>query len=169
MGHPRPCPLGWALPPARLICVRAKSFDNLSSVLMSFASIKTILDNRQFDLLIGQEEDTWFEAKGRNPYDFTTLAGRYELAKDVSAFANADGGILVVGLATAPLADVQKERVTAHDLCTQAEFDVAQYQGLIKDCVYPRIRDLSIQWLSVNAEATQGLGVIEIPAQSPNH
>jgi predicted HTH transcriptional regulator len=80
---------------------------------MSFASIKTILDNRQFDLLIGQEEDTWFEAKGRNPYDFTTPAGRYELAKDVSAFANADGGILVVGLATAPLADVQKERVTA--------------------------------------------------------
>lgn len=136
---------------------------------MSFASIKTILDSRQFDSLIGLEEDTWLEVKGRNPYDFTTPVGRYELAKDVSAFANADGGILIVGLATTRLSDAKIERVTAHDLCTQAEFDVVRYQGLIEDYVHPDIRGLSIYWLSVNPEATQGLGVIEVPVQSPNH
>ena len=74
---------------------------------MSLKSIKTILDTRQFAALIGLDEDTWLEAKGRNPYDFTTPAGRYELAKDASAFANAEGGILLVGLTTAPAADAK--------------------------------------------------------------
>ncbi len=136
---------------------------------MSFASIKAILDCRRFDQLIGQEEDTWLEAKGRNPYDFTTSAGRYELAKDVSSFANADGGILIVGLVTTPMPEAKTERVTAHELCSQAEFDATQYQGLIDEYVHPSIKGLNVYWLPVSQEATQGLGVIEVPAQSPNH
>ncbi len=136
---------------------------------MSFPSIKTILDNRAYNELIGLDEDTWLEAKGRNPYDFTTPAGRFELAKDVSAFANAEGGILIVGLATIRLPAAKTEQITGHDLCTQQEFSVEQYQGLIKELVYPAIRDLRIHWLPVNPEATHGLGIIEVPAQSPNH
>jgi hypothetical protein len=80
---------------------------------MSFESIKTILDTRQFAALIGLDEDTWLEAKGRNPYDFATPMGRYELAKDVTAFANAEGGILLVGLTTALAPDAKTERITA--------------------------------------------------------
>jgi predicted HTH transcriptional regulator len=133
---------------------------------MTFASIKAILDARQFNNLIGQDEDAWFEAKGRNPYDFATPSGRYELAKDISAFANADGGILISGLTTTPVPEMRTERVTALDLCTQVEFDVARYQGLIQEYVHPSIKDLNIYWTAVNIEATQGLGVIEIPAQS---
>lgn len=136
---------------------------------MSFESIKTILDTRQFAGLIGLDEDAWLEAKRRNPYDFVTPAGRYELAKDITAFANAEGGILLVGLTTAPAAEAKTERIIAHDLCPQAEFDVAQYLGIIKEHVYPMIKDLEIYWLPVNAEATHGLGVIEVPPQSPSH
>ncbi|MGB6875600.1 MAG: ATP-binding protein [Candidatus Acidiferrales bacterium] len=135
---------------------------------MSFETIKRILDNRQFVALIGRDEDTWLEAKGRNPYDFATPAGRYELAKDVTAFANAEGGILLIGLTTAPAAETKTDRITAHDLCPQAEFDVAQYSGIIKEHVYPALRDLKIYWLPVNDEATHGLGVIEVPPQSQN-
>jgi hypothetical protein len=135
---------------------------------MSFESIKTILDTRQFAALIGIDEDTWLEAKRRNPYDFATPAGRYELAKDITAFANAEGGILLVGLTTAPAAEAKTERITAHDLCPQADFEVAQYLGIIKEHVYPLIKDLKIYWLPVSDEATLGLGVIEVPPQSPN-
>jgi hypothetical protein len=60
---------------------------------MSFESVKAILESHAYDSLIGLEEDTWLEAKGRNPYDFTNPYGQYELGKDVSAFANAYGGI----------------------------------------------------------------------------
>jgi predicted HTH transcriptional regulator len=133
---------------------------------MTFATIKAILDTRQFDNLIGQDEDSWFEAKGNNPYDFATPVGRYELAKDVSAFANADGGILIVGLATTPVAEVRTERVCALDLCTQEGFDAPQYLGLIREYVHPAIKELNVYWTPVNSEATQGLGVIEVPAQS---
>ena len=133
---------------------------------MSFESIKTILDTRQFSALIGLDEDTWLEAKRKNPYDFATPTGRYELAKDITAFANADGGILLIGLTTAPVPDAKTERITAHDLFPQAEFDVAQYFGIIKEHVYPEIRNLQIYWLPVNAEATHGLGIIEVPPQS---
>ena len=136
---------------------------------MSFESIKTILETRQFAALIGLDEDTWLEAKRKNPYDFATPAGRYELAKDITAFANAEGGILLVGLTTAPAAEAKTERIGAHDLCSQAEFDVAQYLGIIKEHVYPAIRDLKVYWLPVNAEATQGLGVIEVQPQSASH
>ncbi len=135
---------------------------------MSFESIKTILDTRQYAALIGLDEDTWLEAKRGNPYDFATPAGRYELAKDTTAFANAEGGILLVGLTTALAADAKTERIIAHDLCPQAEFDVGQYLGIIKEHVYPAIRGLNIYWLPVNAEATHGLGVIEVPPQSPH-
>src|SRR6267154_1905650 len=140
----------------------------MQPVLMSFESIKTILDTRQFAALIGLNEDTWLEAKRKSPYDFATSTGRYELAKDITAFANAEGGILLIGLATVPAADAQTERITAHDLCPQAEFDVAQYLGIIKEHVYPVIKDVKIYWLPVNVEATHGLGVIEVPPQSPN-
>jgi hypothetical protein len=135
---------------------------------MSFESIKNILDARQFTALIGLDEDMWLEAKGRNPYDFDTPVGRYEFAKDTSAFANAEGGILLVGLTTSPAADAKTERITAYDLCPPAEFDAGRYLGIIKEYVYPAIKDLKIYWLPVNAEATHGLGLIEIPPQSPN-
>jgi len=46
---------------------------------------------------------------------------------------------------------------------------VAQYLGIIKEHVYPAIRDLKVYWLPVNAEATQGLGVIEVQPQSASH
>lgn len=135
---------------------------------MSFESIKTILDARRYDALIGLDEDTWLEAKRRNAYDLTTPAGRYELAKDATAFANAEGGILLVGLTTVPAADAKTDRITAHDLCPQADFDAGQYLGIIRAHVYPPIRDLKAYWLPVNAEATRGLGVIEVPPQSLN-
>jgi hypothetical protein len=49
------------------------------------------------DLLRGQREGEFFDVKGA-PYDIKTPHGAYELAKDVAAFANAGGGLLVCGL-----------------------------------------------------------------------
>jgi hypothetical protein len=109
-------------------------------ILMSFESIKTILDTRQYAALIGLDEDTWLEAKGKNPYDFATPAGRYELAKDTTAFANAEGGILLIGLATAPAAEAKTERITAHDLCPKAELMLGNTSASSKSTSTQRLR-----------------------------
>ena len=135
---------------------------------MSFASVKAILDAHNYAALIGLDEDTWLEAKGKNPYDFNTPYGHYELAKDVSAFANADGGILIVGLTTTRLPESKIERISAHDLCTQAEFPIEQYRGLIRTHIHPSIKGLLVHWLPVTPDGINGLGVIEVPAQSQN-
>jgi predicted HTH transcriptional regulator len=80
---------------------------------MSFESVKTILDAHTYNTLIGLHEDAWLEVKGSTPYNFDLPEGRYELAKDVSAFANGTGGIVLVGLRTTKQETTQIEQITA--------------------------------------------------------
>jgi predicted HTH transcriptional regulator len=133
---------------------------------VSFQLIKRIVESRLFDSLIDQNEDAWFEAKKKNPYDFTTAAGRYELAKDVCAFANAEGGFILVGFETEPHLAERTDRVTALDPCLETDFNCPQYEGLIKDHVYPPIRGLKVSWIPSNPESASGFGIIEIPHQA---
>jgi hypothetical protein len=62
----------------------------------------------KFDKLLGMVESDWFEAK-QSPYMLDTLRLKQELAKDVSALANAEGGIIVIGFRT------ERELQTAGD------------------------------------------------------
>ena len=82
---------------------------------------RAVLASGAFSEFIGRKEDLHFEAKDAKPHDLGLPSGRFELAKDVSAFANADGGYLVVGL--------EHERLPAED--------VEQVRGLE---LIPRIR-----------------------------
>jgi predicted HTH transcriptional regulator len=135
---------------------------------MSSESVKAIIDGHTYDSLIGLQEDAWFEVKGSAAYDLETPHGRYELAKDVSAFANGTGGIIIIGLQTTIRADTQTEEITGYDLCPRGAFDAARYRSLIREYVHPAIEGLNPYWVPVNAEGSQGLGIIEVPAQNPD-
>jgi hypothetical protein len=51
-------------------------------------------------VLIGQREGSWFDGKSA-PYQLTTEEQKWELAKDVGAFANSEtGSLIVVGAKT---------------------------------------------------------------------
>jgi hypothetical protein len=64
------------------------------------AAVADLIRAQRPELLIGQRETVWLEAKGGS-YDFKDDRQAIELAKDVSAFANrAEGGLLVLGLTT---------------------------------------------------------------------
>jgi hypothetical protein len=135
---------------------------------MSFESVKAFIDGHAYGSLIGLQEDTWLEAKGSTPYNLNTPAGRYELAKDVAAFANGSGGIVIVGLQTTRHATTQTEEITAYDLCAEPTFDAAEYASLIAEYIHPAIEGLAVYWVSVNPEGTLGLGIIEVPPQNPD-
>ena len=135
---------------------------------MSFESVKAILDSHAYNSLIGLQEDGWLEVKGKIPYNLDTPEGRYELAKDVSAFANGTGGIIIVGLQTVKHTDTQTEEITAYDLCAQSEFDAHRYVSLIEEYIHPSIEGLNVYWSPVSHHGTQGLGIIEIPPQNPD-
>jgi hypothetical protein len=135
---------------------------------MTFDSVKAIIDAHAYGSLIGLQEDAWLEAKSGTPYNLDTPEGRYELAKDVAAFGNGTGGIVIVGLRTTRHATSQTDEITGYDLCSQATFNVTQYGSLIAEYVHPALEGLAVYWLPVNREGTQGLGIIEVPPQNPD-
>jgi predicted HTH transcriptional regulator len=134
---------------------------------MSFESVKAILDTHTYNTLIGLREDAWLEVKSSTPYNLDLPEGRYELAKDVSAFANGAGGIVLVGLRTTKQETTQTEEITAFELCPQDAFISHRYVSLIEAYIHPAIEGLNVYWSPVSEDGTQGLGVIEIPAQTP--
>lgn len=98
---------------------------------------------------------------------WTRPKGGMNLRKDAAAFANATGGLVIVGLQTTRHANAQTDEITSYDLCSQADFNVARYVSLIGDFIHPAIEGLAVYWVSVNPEGTQGLGIIEVPPQNP--
>jgi hypothetical protein len=137
----------------------------VSAIVDPHTRIREILTSGVFDRFKGLREDIGFEAKGKIPYDLESAEGRYELAKDVTAFANNEGGHIVVGLLHKRLPNENTDKVQDLDLLPQTGFPAAQMGGVLKEYVHPRIKDLVIDWVPSVADATQGLGYIYIPPQ----
>ena len=125
--------------------------------------IAAILAARDFDQFIGLAEDQHFEVKSAS-YDLTQAPGRFELAKDVAAFATTEGGYLIVGLNTTRDAARDQDIVDQLTLIPAADFNPRQYSGIVGDNVFPRIEGLTADWVHMDGAAT-GLGVILVPPQ----
>ncbi len=123
-----------------------------------------LLADRNLAGFVGLREGQWFDAKRAAGYNLATEAGRFELAKDVSSFANAEGGYIIIGLTTADVPEEQTEQVNGLDLLPGAEFPGAAIQGVLNEYLYPRLQGLTVVWVEDGAAAGQGLGVIRIPA-----
>ncbi|MFI9604767.1 helix-turn-helix domain-containing protein [Streptomyces sp. NPDC052043] len=62
--------------------------------------LTALLAAQQPEAILGTPESQWVDFKSvgpKGPYDLSTEKGKFELAKDVAAFANASGGLLVCG------------------------------------------------------------------------
>jgi hypothetical protein len=56
--------------------------------------------------IVGTPESEWVDFKSvppEGPYDLSTDKGKFELAKDVAAFSNASGGLIVCGFKATPV------------------------------------------------------------------
>jgi hypothetical protein len=108
-----------------------------------------------------QEEGLWLEAK-RAPYRLDEEAQKYELAKDVAAFANSDeGGVIVIGART--------RTVNGSDL-VQKITDVPlefvkrdSYRKIISDRVHPQVENVDVR--TVARVAGNGIAYIYVPQQ----
>lgn len=113
--------------------------------------------------LVGRLEDDNLEAKAE-PYDLASPAQRCELAKDVSSFANAEGGHLLIGVSTEPDPDRATDVIDGLNLVQPEDFDEGQYQGVIKEMVYPAIAGLEVHYVA-EKDGGGGIGVIFVPQQ----
>lgn len=135
----------------------------ISNAMPTIDALAAILTARNLAALQGLKEDQWFDAKRAPGYDLATPAGRFELAKDVSSFANAEGGHIIVGLTTAVVPEEQTEQVNGLELLPQAAFNIGTIDGLLGEYLHPRVQGLNVAWVEDAASAGQGVGVILIP------
>jgi hypothetical protein len=130
--------------------------------------VEGVLTGRNFTAFIGRAEDLWFEAKERHELSLQQGAQRIELSKDVSALANSDGGFLIFGLKTAPVADERTDRVTALDLLAPGDFNAPQIAGVIREHIHPQMTGLEVKFVESAETPGSGLGCIIVPPQDPD-
>jgi hypothetical protein len=118
-----------------------------------------LVQSGRAELLVGQPEGAWLECK-EQPYGADERA-QYELAKDVSSFANsAGGGLILIGLRTRKVRGT--DTITAVSPVPADDRRVDRYRKWLARRVHPRVVDLAIR------EIDYGRGrilVISVPPQ----
>jgi hypothetical protein len=130
-------------------------------------SLSEILDDlreARFDALKGVAESFEVEVKG-GPYVLSSERQKHELAKDVSALANAMGGVILIGFRTERDPQLLGERIEEcrpfeHGLC-----DLNQYRNVLNDWIYPPIQNLQIEWFPSN-NVDKGVVAIRVPTEA---
>jgi predicted HTH transcriptional regulator len=130
------------------------------------SQVTSVLRSGVLQDLVGLEETVDFEAKSE-PYDLDLPGGRYELAKDISALANAQGGYLLIGLETERATDRDLDVVCALRLLSEESVARAKYIGVAKEYIYPEVVGLRVDFLP-ERDGTAGVLVIHVPSQHPD-
>jgi hypothetical protein len=114
------------------------------------------------ELLIGRYETDWLDVKSA-PYRLDLASGRFELAKDVAMFANASGGIILIGAKTkrTPHGD----RIRSVNRCRLSDVEPKEYRKSIDAQVYPRLRNATVE-LVMMGDAGEGVVLILVPEQT---
>lgn len=114
--------------------------------------------------LIGAVETEQVDFK-LGPYVLAEKHQKWELAKDVAAFANRRGGLIVIGIETQRLVNEIVEAALAIRPVRKTVVDLQQHRSVVDSWIYPRPVGIDIRWYPPETSEDSGLLVIEIPAQ----
>jgi hypothetical protein len=124
-----------------------------------------ILGSGDFDQFLGAPESLEVEFKGE-PYRLEHESQKFELAKDVSALANAKGGVIVIGARTRRDDQSAVDVVADIRLLASGLVDEQQYEATISDRVYPRLQELHARFWPSARDGARGLFAIDVPPQN---
>ncbi len=132
---------------------------------LTLEDLTDIVKEGAFDRLIREAENQFFDAKGQ-PYLFETGEdSKREFAKDVSAFANASGGYIFIGLVTIRAAIHLGDEVTEIRPIPASMFDPDRYQKILEEWLHPQPANINVQFASYGTDNSKGIGVIHVPKQ----
>lgn len=131
---------------------------------LSIKELESIIKDGDFSKLIGESESEFFDCK-RNVYDLKKNMLKYELAKDVSAFANAGGGYILIGIETKKSEKSFYDEVIAIHPFKEGVCNPIQYVDIVSDWLYPKLRGIEARWYPSKENPSKGIFVIEIPNQ----
>lgn len=131
---------------------------------LDIKELKSIIKDGDFSMLIGESESEFFDCK-REVYDLKKDISKYELAKDVSAFANAGGGYILIGIETKKSEKSFYDEVMAIHPFKEGVCNPIQYVDIVSDWLYPKLRGIEARWYPSKENPSKGIFVIEIPNQ----
>jgi hypothetical protein len=99
--------------------------------------------------LVGQPESEWLDAK-KQPWALGTPAGNAEAAKDVSAMANARGGMILIPARTTVMSG--REVVSEVREMPIDRIDVTQVRDVLRQWVFPPLPDLVTEIVETSEE-----------------
>lgn len=139
--------------------------DKLGLVMSEAASVdlsnsQDLLNAGCFEVFTGMLECTWLDAK-RAPYSFATPQAVVEFCKDIASFANADGGIILLGFATSK--STEGDRITNWYPFLASQLNKRSYRDKINKYIYPAPEGVSIE--TVETSSGGFVGFIHIPPQ----
>lgn len=132
---------------------------------MDYETLRAIIANGEFDKLIGEIENDFFDCKG-SLYIFDDAKGKYEFVKDITSFANAKGGFILIGIETDKNPTHLGDEVTRIRPFEQKRINIQQYLDIIREWIYPNPQGIDIKWIKSKKGSGTGIGVIEIPEQA---
>jgi len=117
-----------------------------------------------YDSILGTAESEQIDFK-EAPYQLDSPRQRWELAKDVVAFANARGGIIVFGFRTSRAENHLVDTASQHRPIQKGLVNWSSYRDVIASWVCPGITGLEGRWFPADTSIDRGVFVLTIPAQ----
>jgi hypothetical protein len=134
---------------------------------LTVEEVTGILSRGTFGELISTVEHVQFECKG-GLYDTKAGKSKIELAKDVSALANSEGGYLLIGPATEQNPLHHGDEIISVSEFASSAFRADTYRDILTAYIYPPIADLKIEWHPSSGDPTKGIASIYVPPKSIN-
>jgi len=130
----------------------------------SIKELEKIINEGNFDYLVGKIENNFFDCK-KEIYDLKNNLVKRELAKDISSFANLNGGYILIGPQTKKSKHHFGDEIEKIKLVKQNLVSIDQYFDIAKEWIYPEIERLKIEWKPSKNDKNKGILVIQIPSQ----
>ncbi|HLG69808.1 MAG TPA: ATP-binding protein [Chloroflexota bacterium] len=122
------------------------------------------LEAGDFDALQRTPESEWLDFKSQ-PYLLDHEHQKLELAKDLTAFANHVGGVILVGISTTRQPDTSWEVAGELRPIPKAMVSFDRYRASVEELTYPPLRSIDLHWYFESA--THGVLCVYVPAAGP--
>ena len=132
---------------------------------MTYEEVKATIQKKGFETLIDCEEGQCIEVKEARGYDLSQPGGKYEFAKDVTAFANSSGGFIVIGMTHKRLEHKKCDVIAGFDYIAENQIDTTLVRQIFSRHVYPKIQDAEVKWHQHGSNTDEGVFVVHIPPQ----
>lgn len=127
------------------------------------AELTGILDSGRFSDCRGIEESQIIEFKGGGrPYDLDSRRGKRDLAADVASMANADGGVIVLGVKTAMDETRRVEYASEVQGVKPNEYSEARIREVLKSHCYPPPTSVTVKSYDGTDEAEDAVELVAI-------